>query len=60
LRDEPKPSIGVTNDHARDQRQPHADMVTVVHNYIVEPLQLVAEQVEIGVEGFHTGLATRH
>ena len=50
MRHEPKPSIGVTNDYARDQRQPHADMVTVVHNYIVEPLKLVAEQVEIRVE----------
>lgn len=53
LRHEAKPAIGVANDHARDERQPDADVVAVVHNHVVEALQLVAEQVEIGVERLH-------
>jgi hypothetical protein len=52
LRDESKPSIRVADDHARDEWQSNADMVTVVHHDVVEALQLVAEQVEVGVEGF--------
>jgi hypothetical protein len=50
---EAKPAIGVANDHARDERQPNADVVAVVHNHVVEAFQLVAEQVEIGVERLH-------
>ena len=49
MRLESKPAIGVANDHTREERQPHADMVAVMYYYIVEALQLVAEQVEVGV-----------
>jgi hypothetical protein len=49
LRDEPKPPFGVANDHAREERQPNANVLSVMHYYIVEALQLVAEQVEIRV-----------
>jgi hypothetical protein len=53
LRDEPKPAFGVANNHAREEWQPHADMLSVIHYDVVEALQLVAEKVEIGIEGIH-------
>ena len=34
-------------------RYPLRHMLSMMHHHIVEPLQLVAEQVEIGVEGIH-------
>lgn len=51
--DEPKPALGVANNHTREERQPHADMLSVIHYYIIETLQLLTEEVEIGVEGIH-------
>ena len=53
LGDEPKPALGVANNHTREERQPHADMLSVIHYDVVEAVQLVAEHVEIGVEGIH-------
>jgi len=53
LRDEPKPVLGVANNNTREERQPHADMLSVIHYDVVEAQQLVAEEVEIGIEGIH-------
>jgi len=59
LRHESKSIVRVADAHARDEWQPHADMVAVLYHDVVEPFQLGFEKLEIGVQGFHDVLTTR-
>jgi len=43
----------MSNAHARDQREPYADVIAVWNYYIVEALELRAQHFEIGVKGIH-------
>jgi hypothetical protein len=52
LRSKAKPVAVVTDAHARDKRQSHADMITVRNDYVIEVLKLGPESKECWVEGF--------
>lgn len=50
LGDEPIPALSVAYPYARDEWKPHADVVAVLDHYVIETLQLGAQQFEIIIE----------